>query len=111
MNYTSFFALSKKESLVIFWRIFLLRVIFCCCFEFGCLVCDRECIDDVSEISRHDCWEVGKIFIDTVIGHTILREIVGADFLTAISCSDLCEASIAEFFCFFFFFESKKTSL
>ena len=63
----------------------------CCGVQFRGLVSDGKRIDDVSEISRQDDRNIGKILSDAMIGDAILGIIVGADFFTAVTRADLCE--------------------
>lgn len=83
----------------------------CCSLQLGRLVCDSECIEDMTEISCHDDGEIREVLIDPMIRESILWEVVGTDFLTAIPCSDESETSRSFFFGFFLFFHSEYTRL
>ena len=80
-------------------------------FELRRLICDREGIDDISQLSGHDDWKIGEVLIDTMIRDAILREIIGTDLLTAIACANLCETIGSLGLRFFLLFLCIETSL
>ena len=47
-----------------------------------------ESLDDIFDIAVHSGGDVATVVVDTVIGNAVLREVVGADFLAAVPCSD-----------------------
>ena len=57
----------------------------CCCLQLCRLIRDCEGIEDIFEIPHHDDWKIREILIDPMIGESILWEVVGTDFLTAVS--------------------------
>lgn len=86
------------------------KILSCCCFELRRLIGNRESIDDICEVSRHDHGEIREVLIDPMIRHAILREVIGADLLTTVSCPDLGKTISSLCLCFLLLFEREESS-
>ena len=65
--------------------------------KLGCLICRDEGIDDIIHIPVQKRIQFIERALDPVIRHTSLREVVGADLLRPVSCTDLTAAQIRLF--------------
>lgn len=75
-----------------------------CCFKFCCLIRNSKCIKNISKITCHYHGKIGKILVDAMISEAILREIIGTNFLTPITCSNKSESSSSLKLSLFLFF-------
>jgi hypothetical protein len=61
-----------------------------------------EGFDDIFEFAFHDEVDLVEVFVDAVVGDSVLREVVGADFFASVAGANLTSSGIEDFFLFDF---------